>query len=736
MKKMKKSFKKVLAQMLVLAMCLTMLPMAKVSVKADGVDAALIDETKKGSITVTKYATVNKKTGVTEAAPLDGTQNPTGTSDDKIDPDDADYPTLAGAKFVLFQIANAEKTKAYYKGDNENTDSYTTATGRFVYNANGTATYDGETVTQFSSEDTEGKTNANGVLEFKNLPVGIYYLKEISANPQITNPLAQDTIISIPMVNTDVSNNDPTAWFYDVYVYPKNHESTGDVELLKQDQNENPLKDVTFKISMKKLGADGKVADASWTEIKKTINDDGSDSAEFNMTTNEEGKITIKNLPANLYGTQYMLEEVSAPAGYTVNPAPIYFKVLPDNTVVFNSTAEDSSEELKNTNSAVINWDNDPEDTAKPVNDNVLELTVRNEKPSIEKAVLKNGVLLADATSTDWVVSEQFRIDDELTYKLTAYVPYNVKEITYKITDTPSVGITDKNEKPVMTVVGETTPVDSNLFTFTYSDSTRGFDLVFDKTQDLTAVAGKTVEIVYKANMNANAEIADSADATAQGNGNTVKLSYSNTVKPDSTENTISDSNLVYTFAYKITKYKDEAAAGKEAEGVEFKLFDDAKEPLYVVGSAGHYRLALTAAEKVATNLTLVTDSKGEIKIDGLENGTYYLRETKTLEGYNLLSEDLTLLVNVTPTTTWHDTVDFSSTNADKVVKSYKETSYANANNSTEGDALTPKTVINKKGFVLPQTGSMGYLLFCVAGILLVFGGAVLMFSGRKKTIR
>ena len=45
-------------------------------------------------------------------------------------------------------------------------------------------------------------------------------------------------------------------------------------------------------------------------------------------------------------------------------------------------------------------------------------------------------------------------------------------------------------------------------------------------------------------------------------------------------------------------------------------------------------------------------------------------------------------------------------------------------------------TIVNKKGFVLPQTGSMGYLLFCAVGIALIAGGAALIFGGRKKKTR
>lgn len=71
----------------------------------------------------------------------------------------------------------------------------------------------------------------------------------------------------------------------------------------------------------------------------------------------------------------------------------------------------------------------------------------------------------------------------------------------------------------------------------------------------------------------------------------------------------------------------------KPLEGVEFQLLDKSKNPIYQ---------------------SLITDEKGIITLENIQPGTYYLRETKTLEGYVKYDEDIKIdislneIVNVT----------------------------------------------------------------------------------------
>ena len=695
----KVGFKKIAALLLMLALILTVVPFAASA--AEGDPNPLIDTGRTGSIIVTKYATADNSRPGKPGTGMSG-QTP---------PANSGYSPLKGATFKLFKIADATKVLEYYNG----TSTTTYDVSKFQYNeADGKATYDGAQVTAVSDGAT---TNENGVCTFSNLAVGIYVLKEVTAPAQITTPLAETCLISIPMVNTETSsNNENASWMYDVYVCPKNHASTGTVELTKQDQNGNKLKDVTFQLFKKEFQANGELTTDNWEEVTTTTNNAGT-STQLTLKTDSEGKLTIANLPSGLYGTQYKLVEVTAPNGYIVNQTPLYFKVNKDNTISWNEATGEKGD-CNNANTGVVG-------TPTVTEGSKLSITLRNELPSLTKEVQENG-------GTTWKTDEQYRLDDEITYRLTVYVPNNVAELgTFEIKDVPQVGITDSTTGSDYKVICDDTPLTTENYALNFgsipagAQNGQGFILTFTETGK-AAVKGKTIQIEYKAHMNANAVIADI------GNGNTATLTYSKSIGDGTGNYTITDEARVYTYQFQITKYKDSVAEAnklKDGEQVEFQLLDASKNPMKVVKLAdGAYRLAVGTDSDTEKLDKMITNTDSTILIQGLENGTYYLKETKTIEGYNLLSAPFGIQVNVTETTTWTSGGGFTATG--KVVKTYDSTNYDVTN------AMGTSTIINKKGFVLPQTGGMGYLLFCTVGIVLIAGGAALIFGGRKKKIR
>lgn len=704
----KVGFKKIAALLLMLTLILTVVPFAASAAVGD--PNPLIETGRTGSITVTKYATADNSRPGNPGTGMSGQTPPANSS----------YTPLKGAEFVLVQIYGATDVMNYYNGTGNDLVLDTT---KLVKTESGWQ-YNNVLVDQGNIKT--GITAENGEYVFSGLSVGIYVLKEVTAPNQITTPLAEDSLISIPMVNTASSSNNGNAeWMYNVFVYPKNHASTGTVELTKQDQNGAKLKDVTFQLSKAEFqSTESGLAlpknennEIIWTDVTKTVNNSGSEQT-LNFTTGADGKLSLANLPSGLYGTQYKLVEVSAPNGYIVNQTPLYFKVNKDNTMSWNAATGEKGD-CNNANTGVVG-------TPTVTEGSKLSITLRNELPSLTKEVQENG-------GTTWKTDEQYRLDDEITYRLTVYVPNNVEKLgKFEIKDVPQVGITDSENSSDFTVTyGDAAnacnqSLTADKYTLTKIEASgnngQGFKL---SLTDATA-AGKFIQIVYKAHMNSKAVIAEN------GNGNTATLTYSKSIGGGDENYTITDEARVYTYQFQITKYKDSVADANKlgaGEQVEFQLLDAGKKPMKVVKLPdGAYRLAIGTDSDTDKLDKMVTNTDSTILIQGLENGIYYLKETKTINGYNLLSAPFAIQVNVTETTTWTSGGGFTATG--KVVKTYDSTNYDVTN------AMGTSTIINKKGFVLPQTGGMGYLLFCTVGIVLIAGGAALIFGGRKKKIR
>ncbi len=123
-------------------------------------------------------------------------------------------------------------------------------------------------------------------------------------------------------------------------------------------------------------------------------------------------------------------------------------------------------------------------------------------------------------------------------------------------------------------------------------------------------------------------------------------------------------------------------------------------------------------ADSTATNASpdITVDQVTNINVRGLEAGTYYLVETATASGYNLLTEPI--LVTIT------DTTEAGSTTHTHTV------SYT-MNGSTETGNVT---VLNQTGVELPSTGGIGTTIFYVVGGAMVITAAVLLITKRRMS--
>lgn len=274
-------------------------------------------------------------------------------------------------------------------------------------------------------------------------------------------------------------------------------------------------------------------------------------------------------------------------------------------------------------------------------------------------------------------------------------------------------------------------------------DTTGGFTLTFNQSESVKGCAGRTVTVTY------DAVVMNSAVVGGNGNSNKATLEYTNKIKSDGTpddtsKNTIEDSAVMYSFGIKIVKTKEDKTT--PLSGVMFDLYREAKaEETPVITGDDAKKVGLDKDKGwilVKKDLTTGTDGIIDTSVSGtanftggLANGDYYLVETKTAEGYNLLTKPVEVPLHVTAKTTWTTLDTFDNTG--KLVKHKVDTTvFTNDNGDTEKPELTVTKIINRKGFNLPTTGGFGTLLFSGIGVLLVLAGVSVLFSLKKKNKR
>ena len=165
---------------------------------------------------------------------------------------------------------------------------------------------------------------------------------------------------------------------------------------------------------------------------------------------------------------------------------------------------------------------------------------------------------------------------------------------------------------------------------------------------------------------------------------------------------------------------------GEEANVTE-DILESSGTPISVAqteAGVGHYVV------DGAGNATLTTDAEGNIVVNGLKNGNYYLVETKTNDGYNLLKEPVKVEINVTFATTTETKTETDLDGNTTSTTTVKTTSFEGGKDNTGTYEIE---VQNNKGFQLPTTGGTGTILASLIGILLMGGGAFVFFSSRKK---
>lgn len=693
--KLKRLFTAILSAALTLSLC-AMPAMATEGGTTAGTPLAdgmpVWDTTKKGSITIHKF----------EYNPSSGAPSQQGTGAEGEGAPSGAKP-LGGVTFEIYKVQNEEWLKAYYGGQAAATgQDFSNIDASNYYSTNSTT---GAITVNGSKIDTVTTATSGtdiGVAKKDGLALGLYLVVETSAPDKVTSPAAP-FLVSVPMtrIADTTTTNKLTDWIYDVHVYPKNSTTYGQVTIEKKGYTGGgtgvALEGVQFKLQ-KQNGAD-------WTDI--TAND--SNGSTYNLTTDINGKITIAGLSQ---GNYRIFEDAysgdSANKGYILDAEYHNFTVQKDGQIKVG------------------------ENIATPI----ATIQVANHRPDMKKEVY-NG--------TGWTQNAPYGVGDTVPYKITIEVPQNIDKLsTFTVTDTPT-GL--KDNVGSIKIKDGTTALTSGTDYTVAAEGTDGFKIDFILTSNtVKACAGHTVTITY------NAVVKDTAVVGGNGNSNNAKLTYTNKINsdntPGTTTNTIEDSAVMYSFGIKVVKTAEDG--NTPLLGVVFDLYREAKtgETSAITGDDAKKAGLDSTKSWILVKSGLTTNASGIIDTSdsnnatnythGLANGDYYLVETKTVDGYNLLTKPVEVKLDVTATTTWQKTNVYDASG--NLVKHGTVTKTTFTHTSNNGDTtkteLAVAKVINRKGFTLPVTGGFGTLLFSGIGVLLVLAGVGVLFSLKKKSNR
>lgn len=332
----------------------------------------------------------------------------------------------------------------------------------------------------------------------------------------------------------------------------------------------------------------------------------------------------------------------------------------------------------------------------------------KNSKPTIEKEVYegnKSGY------------SNDAGIGDTVNFYTNIYVT-DGKPTNYVLHDTMTSGL-NFDPKSVQVYLHRDRAGNDNKFS-DYLTANTDYELVTSTNDNCTfeikflkpLMPYDSIQVTYSATVTADAVIG------TKGNDNDTVLKYG---VNGETEHS---STKTYVWEMGVHKFANLGESNKDhpLENAEFKLYKGAdankkyaafSTATTVDGTSVYKLTGWVDSETAAT--AVVTPASGNIKLEGLDAGTYYLEETKAPVGYNKLTDPITVVID-------RGTLPTKAGESVSYTVKYGET--------TAADHIV--RVENKAGAVLPSTGGMGTTLFYVVGGGLMVAAIVLLVTKKR----
>ncbi len=347
----------------------------------------------------------------------------------------------------------------------------------------------------------------------------------------------------------------------------------------------------------------------------------------------------------------------------------------------------------------------------------------KGDKPGLDKQIKHND-------NGSWGVVGDNQIGDTVEFRTISTVPDTTgyETYTYKISDTMSVGLTS-NVKSASDVTIKVNDGGDALSTDYYEVTADGntFTVTIDilkAVNDGKVTNGDKLYAYYTGVLNAEAKVYDEGKQD-----NTAHLEYSNNPNGEGFGKTTDKKVYDWTFKMGVNKVdkNNNALTGAKfvlSKSGTLKVADlgcnENGVPTVTTGliglvkvKDGEYRVALTSDTDIVYDI-----DAGNPVIKGLDDSvTYYLYETKSPAGYNLLSEPVSFRI----------TAEYSA-DGSALKEGYPTVTVGTGEPSMSLSA----DVVNQSGAELPSTGGIGTTLFYVLGGVLVLAAVVLLVTKKR----
>lgn len=322
----------------------------------------------------------------------------------------------------------------------------------------------------------------------------------------------------------------------------------------------------------------------------------------------------------------------------------------------------------------------------------------------------KNGVPTVtkevEYASGSWGQGNDGNVGDTVNFQTTINVT-DGDPTNYVLHDQMSKGLTFK-ENSIAVKVNDTLITN---YTVEYTNTDKcTFEISFPNG---TLHTNDTVVVTYSAIINSDAVVG------TDGNDNKTWLKYGETGE------TTHSNTKTYTWKFDILKYFTDSNNEKQyLANVEFVLYrknaDDKAE--YAKFDSNNKLTGWTATESEAGKLK--TNAISNVVVEGLDAGTYFLKEITTPVGFNSLTSDVEVLITSSCN---------NLTNATYTVQ-YKMVNEENFEDTDEEEKVVP--IENNRGTTLPGTGGIGTTIFYVVGGGLMAAAAILLITKKRMENR